>query len=73
MDDDKWKVAERYIYPLGSGRVYEPEWKGDYLKMEKVAESNGLTAFVALVNYETFQLKGEEALRLITSSFRFTR
>lgn len=72
MDGNKWKVVERYVYPLGSGRSYEPEWKGDYLKMEKVAESKGLTAFVALVNYETFQLKGEEALRLIISSFQFT-
>lgn len=72
MDDNKWKVAESYIYPVGSSNVYEPEWKGDYIKIERVKESKKFIAFAALVNYETFQLKGEDAFQSIISSFQFT-
>lgn len=72
MDDDKWKVSERYAYPVGSNNLHEPEWKGDYFKMEKAKESSAFIAFVSLVNYETFQLKGEDVLQSIISSFQFT-
>lgn len=71
MDEDKWKVAEKYAYPIGSNNLHEPEWRGDYLKMEKAAESNEFIAFVSLVNYETFQLQGEDVLQSIISSFQF--
>ncbi len=73
MDENKWQVSKEYAYPVGSNNLRKPEWKGDYFKMESAGKSNQSMATVALVNYETFQLKGQDVLQSIISSFKFLR
>jgi hypothetical protein len=73
MDEHKWKVSKGYIYPIGSNVHHEPDWRGDYFKMEMATENSKYIAFVALANYETFELKGESAFQTIISSFEFLK
>ncbi len=73
MDDDKWKVSESYTYPVGSNTSHVPDWKGDFLMMKTAEENSVNIAIASLINFETYQLIGEEDLDTIISSFEFTK
>lgn len=72
-DDKKWKIANKYVYPIGSNITIEPEWKGDYFIMKNASPStSGYKASLALFDRETYKLLEENTLNQILSTFKFS-
>jgi hypothetical protein len=71
---NKWKVSDRYLYPIVQDKTdnyLNVEWKGDYRMVKSISLNQGFKAMSALINRETYVLKGETDFNQILLTFKF--
>jgi len=74
FETNKWKVSDRYFYPIVQNEpdnYLDVEWKGDYRIAKSISMGQGFKAVTALINRETYLIKGEADFNQILSTFKF--
>lgn len=76
FDTIKWKVADQIPYPINeenTDNIRKVEWKGDFRIVNKITTNTDFKVIVALINRETYTLKGESDFSQILSTFKFIK
>lgn len=76
FETNKWKVSNKYPYPVSKDNLdnlLEVDWIGDYRIIKSVSSNQGFKASSALVNRETFEIRGETDFDQIIQTFKILK